>query len=981
MSVRKKFKHLEIPIQLIKSATNNFDESHLIGRGGFGDVYKGELLQLEGHTMAALKRLEIARGQGEPEFWKEVMTLSLYKHENIVSLLGFCDEKGEKILVYKYASKGSLDSHLKSKNLTWVRRLKICIGAARGLAYLHNPILNKQRVLHRDIKCSNIILDDDWNAIIADFGLSIRVPIKQEYSFMVSDACGTAGYCDPLYAETGFLTKESDVYSFGVVLFEVLCGRLCIDNKDEHQRLTELIQNFGNNIEEVIYDGIKDEINPSALQEFTTIAYQCLRREREERPLMEDVVLKLESALKYQLEPIEIQPEDIISATNNFAEGNYIGQRGFGKVYKGKLVLWKGPTMVSLQRLGSVFAQARYLEQLEEIMMLSGYRHENIISLLGFCDENGDKILVQEYASKGSLDLHLGSNHLTWVQRLKICIGVTRGLAYLHNPGWTQQRLIHRNMSSSNILLDENWNAKIVDFGLSKFVQSMVMHTFIFTRPIGNLGYCDPMYMETGLVTKESDVYSLGVILFEVLCGRLCSDNHTHNSLIRLVRKCYRHNKINEIIFGDMKDEIHPGSLEAFTTIAYQCISLEYEQRPLTKEIVTALETALEYQVQSPCSKSSNVSPPLHWEKTRATVGSLWAVSDKQGEQSRAPQIDMTELESLFCEPSSEKLKPEDINLVNRDLASNCQFMIRNINIPRPDIINVILALDSSAVAVDQADDLIKLCPTKEEMEMLMSYTGDMEKLGQREQFVLECAKIPRIKSKLRAFAFTITFNSQVNYLTDSLNKIKDATKEIRESTKLVKIMQIILMMGNKLNTGTVGGSAGGFRLDSLEKLGTTYATDKDITLLHFLCKVVAEQTPELLDFDKDLIHLKAAYMHKTRIRNVRQLKYAIVGGFEEVQQEFHVSANDGFVSAQFRKGLKFFLHSAGAKLQRLTSLFDEVDQYADSLAVYFAEDPSRCPWEQVISSLVRFIGKFKKAHMENKRWADTEKKKLEENV
>ncbi|CAI9284894.1 unnamed protein product [Lactuca saligna] len=409
-------------------ATNNFDESHLIGRGGFGDVYKGELLQLEGHTMAALKRLEIARGQGEPEFWKEVMTLSLYKHENIVSLLGFCDEKGEKILVYKYASKGSLDSHLKSKNLTWVQRLKICIGAARGLAYLHNPILNQQRVLHRDIKCSNIILDDDWNAIIADFGLSIRVPIKQEYSFMVSDACGTAGYCDPLYAETGFLTKESDVYSFGVVLFEVLCGRLCIDNKDEHQRLTELIQNFGNNFEEVIYDGIKDEINPRALQEFTTIAYQCLRREREERPLMEDVVLKLESALKYQLEPIEIQPEDIISATNNFAEGNCIGQRGFGKVYKGKLVLWKGPTMVSLQRLGSVFTQARYLEQLEEIMMLSGYRHENIISLLGFCDKNGDEILVQEYASKGSLDLHLGSNHLTWVQRLKICIGAPLGI-------------------------------------------------------------------------------------------------------------------------------------------------------------------------------------------------------------------------------------------------------------------------------------------------------------------------------------------------------------------------------------------------------------------------------------------------------------------------------------------------------------------------------------------------------------------------
>ncbi|KAI3691255.1 hypothetical protein L2E82_49519 [Cichorium intybus] len=227
------------------------------------------------------------------------------------------------------------------------------------------------------------------------------------------------------------------------------------------------------------------------------------------------------------------------------------------------------------------------------------------------------------------------------------------------------------------------------------------------------------------------------------------------------------------------------------------------------------------------------------------------------------------------------------------------------------------------------------------------SYTGDMDMLGLREQFVLECAKIPRIKSKLRVFAFTITFSTQVNYLTGNLNKIKDATKEIRESTKLVEIMQIILMMGNILNAGTGGGSARGFKLDCLEKLDDTYATGKDITLLQFLCKVIAEQKPELLDFDKDLAHLQVAYKHKGQIRSVRQVKYAIVGGFEEVQQEFNASANDGDVSARFRKGLKSFLDSAGAQLQHLTSFFDEVDQYADSLALYFTEDPNRYPWEQ----------------------------------
>ncbi|CAI9293519.1 unnamed protein product [Lactuca saligna] len=125
--------------------------------------------------------------------------LSLYKHDNIVSLLGFCDENDEKILVYEYASRRSLDSYLNKDDLIWIQRLNICIGAARGLAYLHNPFGTQQRVLHRDIKSSNILLDENWNAKISDLGL---------------------------------LTKESDVYSFGVVLFEVLCGRLCIGNKN-----------------------------------------------------------------------------------------------------------------------------------------------------------------------------------------------------------------------------------------------------------------------------------------------------------------------------------------------------------------------------------------------------------------------------------------------------------------------------------------------------------------------------------------------------------------------------------------------------------------------------------------------------------------------------------------------------------------------------------------------------------------------------
>nr|XP_043625750.1 probable serine/threonine-protein kinase PBL28 [Erigeron canadensis] len=217
----RQFDHLKIPLESIKSATNNFAQESLIGRGGFGKVYMGVIDHSTGqHTKVAFKRLDRVFGQGDPEFWKEIMLLSLYRHENIVSLLGYCDDFGEKILVYEYASKKSLDSYINSEELTWVQRLQICIGAARGLSYLHAPSDTQLRVLHRDIKSSNILVDENWNAKIADFGLSKFAPVNKDFTYLISNAVGTFGYCDPLYVETGLLTKESDVYSFGVVLFE-----------------------------------------------------------------------------------------------------------------------------------------------------------------------------------------------------------------------------------------------------------------------------------------------------------------------------------------------------------------------------------------------------------------------------------------------------------------------------------------------------------------------------------------------------------------------------------------------------------------------------------------------------------------------------------------------------------------------------------------------------------------------------------------
>ncbi|XP_023743705.1 uncharacterized protein LOC111891875 isoform X1 [Lactuca sativa] len=298
------FRHLKIQLEEIKSATDTFDNNNFIGEGGFGKVYKGEISHSKGQSMVAFKRLDRSHGQGDPEFLKEILMLSGYTHENLISLLGFCDEDGEKIIVYEHAANGSLDRHLSSTTLTWRQRLKICLGAATGLCYLHHPKETQERVIHRDIKSSNILLDENWNAKVSDMGLSKIGPTNQQRTFLlVTNVVGTLGYIDPMYMETSILTEESDVYSFGVVLFEVLCGRVCYENNNgSFHSLVRLWKKSykDKKLDEIIFQGLKQNMDQRSLATFSDIAYRCLQKYRGERPKMCHVVEKLENALRFQ---------------------------------------------------------------------------------------------------------------------------------------------------------------------------------------------------------------------------------------------------------------------------------------------------------------------------------------------------------------------------------------------------------------------------------------------------------------------------------------------------------------------------------------------------------------------------------------------------------------------------------------------------------------------------------------------------------
>ncbi|KAM0006009.1 putative protein kinase RLK-Pelle-LRR-I-1 family [Helianthus debilis subsp. tardiflorus] len=534
-----------------------------------------------------IQRFDCKCGQGD-ELQRETLTIKSLKHKNIVSFYKYCDENNEKMIIYE-AFHGTLNQHLSDRTLTWSKRLQICLGVARGLNYIHYDII------HCDINSSKIILDASWEPKIYGFEISTKYP----------------------------------------------------------RSLRHLITNAGvdEELEEIIDPNLRKQVSAQTLALFTNIAYKCLSQQPMQRPTMDQIVKELEEVLELHWEHADldlskaadegtssnnwkIPIREIRRATNGLTKACFVGSGGYADVYKAKLDFFnidglssmegkskdempKISKTVAIKRISSRVDEQGKQGFLTEIELLTSCKHPNIVSLLGFCDEAGEMILVYEYAFKGSLGDYLVSGDkttgiLSWAERIQICLDIAHGISYLHTDMEGKPRIIHRDIKSDNILLDENLNAKLADFGLSKsHPMNQQPSTFYSKNIAGTTLYMDPEYMATGKYKRESDIYSFGVVLFEVLSGRVAYDstytNENDLGIAPVARRRFNEDTLKELIDpniieddGDHVFSLNRGpnedSFHTFSKIAYQCLVETQAKRPTIEVVIKELEKALELQ-------------------------------------------------------------------------------------------------------------------------------------------------------------------------------------------------------------------------------------------------------------------------------------------------------------------------------------------------------------------------------------------------
>ena len=433
--------------------------------------------------------------------------------------------------------------------MSWAARIKVALDAASGIEYLHNVV---PPIIHHDIKSSNILLDATWTAKVSDFSLSVKAPMDIE-SYQWSNLAGTLGYIDPEYIWHQRLTTKSDVYSFGVILLEMLSGYKAL-HKDENGKWWHIVDFVVSYIaKNEIHKVLDPKVPPPTLFEMEALAYvgslaaDCVSKEGRNCLSMTKIVKGLERAFEVCVDP-NGEPEEcgswiwykpnpnfplkdkkkfpfkmLLKATNNFLQDRKIEIDSFGSIYRATLDDCRVVAVKHDEGSYMTWREEDYDNAfLIELEALSSINLKNVVHLLGLCDDSNMRVVVYDYMENGTLHDHLhklqSTPLMSWATRIKVALDIARGIEYLHV--YAIPPIIHRDIKSSNILLDATLTAKLSNFSLSvKVPMDDKSHQRYDLGVVGTRCYINPEYIWHQQLTTKSDVYSFGVVLLEMLSG------------------------------------------------------------------------------------------------------------------------------------------------------------------------------------------------------------------------------------------------------------------------------------------------------------------------------------------------------------------------------------------------------------------------------------------------------------------------------
>ncbi|CAI9775050.1 unnamed protein product [Fraxinus pennsylvanica] len=565
--------------------------AQFLGKGTFGSAY---MAAMDNGITVVLKRLNAVKIP-EKKFRQQMEVIGNVRHENVCALKAYYFSKDEKLVVYDHYSNGSVSEMLHGltgenwAQLDWETRLRIAGGAARGIAHIHKQ--GGGKLVHGNIKSSNIFLNSEQYGCVSDLGLASMIPIPVKR---------TAGYHAPEVKNTRNVSQESDVYSFGVLLLELLTRKspLHAIGGNEVVDLVKLVNSVNGKERAINIFDVELLINRNLEEQMVKmleIGMSCVAKTPRKRPKMAQVVTMMEEIttinarnhLRPKLVFVEGRNPDFDLEDMLRASAEVLGKGTFGTSYKATL---ENGITIAVKRLKDVIVTSKEFQQ--QIEVIGKMRNESVATLIAYYYSRDEKLIVYDYYGAGSASSMLHGQFgkskisLEWEARLRIAVGAARGIAYIHTQ--LGQNLVHGNVKTSNIFLTAQGYGSVSDVGLATLMSTTsLLH-------IRSSGYQAPEVTDTKKLSQASDVYSFGVVLLELLTGKptiLSEDNEKANQLVRWVTSVVSEEWTAEVFDIElMRYQNIEEAMVKVLQIAMDCVNSVPEHRPKMPEVVRMLD-------------------------------------------------------------------------------------------------------------------------------------------------------------------------------------------------------------------------------------------------------------------------------------------------------------------------------------------------------------------------------------------------------